>query len=126
MSGNKVKYTMRVVRIGEMVESFIENELLIFFGEEVPEELVDLSIIHQHGDLTDPVVPGDSIVIDDHASFEVLAVGDVANHNLVHLGHLIMKANGSSEPELPGDICVERKPLPPIKVGSTITILASQ
>jgi PTS system glucitol/sorbitol-specific IIA component len=50
-------------------------------------------------------------------------VGDVANTNLGNLGHLIIKFNGLDEAKLPGDVCVEEKPVHPVKVGSVIKII---
>ena len=61
-----------------------------------------------------------SILVDD--AFTVLAVGDVANNNLENLGHLILKFNGETEPEMPGDVCLENKPLPKLVPGLLIRI----
>jgi PTS system glucitol/sorbitol-specific IIA component len=47
----------------------------------------------------------------------VLAVGAVANQNLAALGHFIIKFNGATEPEMPGDICAEARSLPVLAVG---------
>jgi PTS system glucitol/sorbitol-specific IIA component len=69
------------------------------------------------------VVPGDEISLDG-AVLTVLAVGDVANDNLVNLGHLDLKASGETSPQLPGDVCTERLPLPELRPGSTLTIVA--
>ncbi len=68
------------------------------------------------------VAPGDSLRLGTD-TFDVLAVGDVANENLANLGHLVVKANGLREPELLGDVCVEAKPLPRLSIGDEIEIL---
>ena len=67
------------------------------------------------------VRPGDTVRIDDQA-YRVTAVGAVANDNMVNLGHMDLKANGETEPPLPGDICLEQLPLHPPKPGTTLVI----
>lgn len=117
-----VKYEAKVVEIGPLVSEFIEAGIVVLFEIGAPPELAEFSILHEHGPLKGEVVVGDIVLIDSE-SFRVTAVGDVANQNLANLGHLIMKCNGLTEPELPGDVCVEVKPLPHISVGTEICIL---
>ncbi|MGH2816600.1 MAG: PTS glucitol/sorbitol transporter subunit IIA, partial [Actinomycetota bacterium] len=59
--------------------------------------------------------------IDDKA-FRVTAVGEVANDNMVNLGHMDLKANGATEAPLPGDICLEELPLPEPRPGTELVI----
>jgi PTS system glucitol/sorbitol-specific IIA component len=120
-----VKYEMHVVEIGPLVSEFIAAKILVFFETGAPPELAEFSILHEPSDFFIDVEPGDSIVFDEQG-YRVTAVGTVANQNIRALGHLIMKANGRTEPELPGDVCVEDKELPPIKVGTTIRIIAGE
>ena len=120
-----VKYHMRVVEIGPLVEEFVHAGILVFFQVGAPPELAEFSILHEPSDSFTDVEPGDIVAIDGNR-FRVTAVGEVANKNIRDLGHLIMKANGRSEPELPGDVCVEEKDLPPIEVGTIIQILAAE
>lgn len=119
------KYEMHVVEIGPLVTEFIAAKILVFFKIGAPPELAEFSILHEPSDFFTDVEPGDSIVFDEQ-SYGVTAVGKVANQNIRALGHLIMKANGRTEPELPGDLCVEDKELPPIEVGAIIRIIAGE
>ena len=116
-----IKYTATVTKIGPLVEEFTNAGILVFFGEDAPPELVEFSIIHDGRELIKDLVSGDVVFIDDH-EFRVLAVGEVANSNFRNLGHLIIKFNGKDKVELPGDVCVESKPIPPIKVGTILKI----
>jgi glucitol/sorbitol PTS system EIIA component len=125
--GNKrvVKYAAKVIEIGPLVMEFIEAGILVFFGSEAPEELREFSILHDGTTLIEPVITGDLIHLDD-ATFKVLAVGEVANANLSALGHIIVKFNGQTAPEMPGDICTEIGKLPEIRVGSLLQITGSE
>ena len=60
----------------------------------------------------------------DGVVFSITAVGEIAEKNLVGLGHITVSFNGSTGPTLPGTICVEKKEMPKIKIGSEIFILA--
>jgi len=119
-----VKFSGKVISVGPLVEEFINEGILVFFGSNAPSELVEFSIIHDCKEFLQPVEPGDEIQIDD-SSFEILAVGPVANKNLENLGHFIIKFNGEYKIRLPGDINVEKKPVPKINEGSIIQIKKS-
>ena len=117
-----IKFQAVVTQIGPLVNEFIDAGILVFFGEGAPPELVEFSIIHDGDAQKKDLCPGDKVFIDNH-EFLVLAVGDVANENFKNLGHLIIKFNGKNKVELPGDVCVENKPVPAIKVGSELKII---
>lgn len=118
----RTKYEMHVVEIGPLVSEFINARILVFFKYGAPPELAEFSILHQPSEFFEEVCPGDYILIGNE-QYRVTAVGSVANDNIRALGHLIMKCNGKTSAELPGDICVEEKALPPIEVGMTIRIV---
>lgn len=116
-----LKYEARITHIGPYVAEFVQENVLVFFGSQAPEELAEFAILHDGTTLVEPVVPGDYLILGD-AQYTVLAVGEVANTNLSNLGHLVVKVNGEREPEMPGDVCVEAKPLPAIEVGLLVKI----
>lgn len=119
-----IKYEATVLEVGPLVTEFTEAGILVFFNNTAPEELREFTIIHDGTELKGELIPGDKILLDGE-EFEVLAVGDVANDNFANLGHLVMKFNGMSEVEMPGDVCVESKPLPIIRVGSVFQVLGN-
>lgn len=116
-----LKYEAQITEIGPLVEEFTAAGILVLFGEDAPEELREFSIIHDGKQLHADLEPGDQFTLESE-SFRVLAVGEVANTNLGNLGHLILKFNGMEEPEMPGDVCVEAKPLPDIREGMRFSI----
>jgi PTS system glucitol/sorbitol-specific IIA component len=119
------KYETRVEEIGPQVAEFLDHRILVFFGQGAPPELAEFSVLTEPCELAEDVEPGDWIVIGEQR-YQVTAVGDVANTNLRNLGHLVLKCNGLTEPELPGDVCVEAKDLPPIEVGTVVRILGEE
>lgn len=116
-----LKYQATVTSIGPLVSEFIDFGILVFFGQSAPPELADFSVLHDGEELLSDLIPGDIIHIDEH-QYKVLAVGDVANKNFASLGHLVMKFNGEDKIEMPGDVCVEAKPIPQITVGSKLYV----
>ena len=104
-------YESAVTQVGGQVEAFLGHGLLIF----------DISVLHQASIAEDGPRPGDTIHVGD-ASLEVLAVGDVVRDNLINLGHLDLKADGRTEPKLPGDVSVRVGDLPLLNVGDTFKI----
>jgi PTS system glucitol/sorbitol-specific IIA component len=121
MATVETRYAATVTAVGEQVPEFIGQGLLIWFAEGAPEELHFFTVLHRPTVTTGGVRPGDLVRIDDKA-FRVTAVGEVANDNLVNLGHIDMKANGVSEAPLPGDLCLEELPLPEPRPGTTLVI----
>lgn len=116
-----IKFTARFTWIGPMVSEFTSHGILVLFGEDAPAELKEFAVIHDGQPPVEPVAAGDNIQVGDR-EFRVLAVGEVANKNLAALGHLVLKCNGRETAEMPGDVCVEEKPLPPIEVGTTLVV----
>ncbi len=117
----QLKYRSRVVGVGELVAEFTAQNILVFFAAGAPDELAEFSILHERLTESARVEPGDQLRLGAE-TYDVLAVGDVANDNFASLGHLVVKANGRSEPEMLGDVCVEAKPLVNLDVGDEIAI----
>jgi glucitol/sorbitol PTS system EIIA component len=117
----QVKLRSTVVAIGEHVEEFRQAGILVFFQAGAPDELAEFSILHEASINLATVAPGDTLRM-GAALYDVLAVGDVANENLANLGHLVVKANGLTEPEMLGDVCIEAKPLVAVQIGDEIEI----
>lgn len=116
-----VVYDSVVTQVGGMVEAFLGHGLLIFFKAGSPPELHDMSVLHEAMTADDGPHPGDTIHLGDIA-LEVLTVGSVVRNNLINLGHLDLKADGRTEPKLPGDVCVRVGEIPLMAVGDAFRI----
>lgn len=121
-ASNEIKLRSTVVAIGDSVEEFRAARVLVFFNVGAPEELAEFSVLHEPTINLATVARGDSLRLGAE-TFAVLAVGEVANQNLANLGHLVVKADGRTEPEMLGDVCVEARDLPRLVVGDPIEIL---
>lgn len=122
-----IRLRTEVTRVGEETSTFLEEGIVVLFGDEAPEELQEVAVVHHAERNVGGVRAGDLVEI-LHAGeaqlLQVLAVGDVVNDNLTELGHLVLKRNGSDEAALPGDVCCDEGPVPAIDVGDRITIAA--
>jgi PTS system glucitol/sorbitol-specific IIA component len=121
MPAAQTRYATTVTAVGEQVAEFVTQGILIWFAEGAPEELHFFTVLHRPTVSSGGVRPGDLVRIDDKA-FRVTAVGEVANENMVNLGHMDLKANGAGVAPLPGDICLEELPLPEPRPGTTLVI----
>lgn len=102
-----VRYATTVTSIGPMVEQFLEQGMLILFGENAPEELHDFCALHRPDIAVGGIRSGDQLLLDG-MPLSILAVGEVADENLIALGHVSLKTNGQTTAPLPGDVCLEK------------------
>jgi PTS system glucitol/sorbitol-specific IIA component len=116
-----IKYNATITAIGPLVQEFLNEGIIVLFGQQAPEELAEFAILHDGTTLHAPLAAGDVVTMGDE-SYTVLAVGEVASDNLRNLGHLVLKCNGQHEVEMPGDVCVEAKPLPHLEVGMGLQV----
>ncbi|MEZ4589631.1 MAG: PTS glucitol/sorbitol transporter subunit IIA [Chloroflexota bacterium] len=116
-----IKYEAKITAIGPLVSEFLDHDIMVLFGQSAPEELAEFSVVHDGQTLRAPLAAGDTVCIGE-ACVQVLAVGDVASDNLANLGHLVLKFNGASEIEMPGDVCVEKRTLPLLEVGMAVRV----
>jgi glucitol/sorbitol PTS system EIIA component len=118
---SQIVYSTTVTAVGELVSDFADQGVLVFFGEDAPIELHEFSIIHKPDVVDRAPQVGDTITLQENV-YNVLAVGSVASDNLLNLGHLDLKANGLTEPEMPGDVNVEAVSLPKVNVGDRLIV----
>jgi PTS system glucitol/sorbitol-specific IIA component len=115
--GNKVK------SIGSLANSFLEEKMLILFGSEAPQDLKDfcynIDIVNADGEIQ----AGHKLIINNDI-FEITAVGNLVQRNLTTLGHITLRFDGSTTPELPGTLYLENKDIPPIELGAELKIVS--
>ena len=122
-----MKYFTKITGWGEDALGFLEEEdmnFLVIFNNTAPDELAEISLLHEPAELKADPAPGDTLMIGGKA-FDVTAVGTEAIHTLRTLGHCTLSFQGGTEPERPGCIMLEgeeslRKE--DITVGSSIEL----
>lgn len=114
-----VIYESIITEVGEDVEAFTDENMLVIFNDTVPEELKSIAVIHEANMLKDDVESGDYFYIND-VKFRILHVGDKVNETLKELGHCTIKFSSHEASDLPGTMCVEEKPIPEITKNMTI------
>lgn len=116
-------YKNTINGFGQLANSFLSDGIFILFGDNAPDTLKDYCYTIDVVPSFDRIEQGQIIHIDDHM-YQITAVGDVAQRNLESLGHLTIAFSGEDTASMPGTIVVEKAPVPTIKVGTTIRIVA--
>lgn len=114
-------FKTEVKGIGPEAALFKEEKMIILFGEEAPEGLAEYCYNIIVNQAEKEIAEGMTLMIDDN-EYSITAVGGVVNKNLNTLGHITIKFDGSTTPELPGTLYVEEKAMPEIIVGSEVKI----
>ncbi|WP_130864764.1 PTS glucitol/sorbitol transporter subunit IIA [Acidipropionibacterium timonense] len=117
-----IVWSAEVTAIGADSTDMLEGGVIILFGEPVPSELADYSIVHRSATaLTRDVAEGDTFALGQQ-TFRIDEVGSRANDNLSELGHFVLYVNQPDQPLLPGAVkATGDHPVAP-PVGSRVTI----
>ncbi|PTL37522.1 PTS glucose transporter subunit IIABC [Alkalicoccus saliphilus] len=111
-----------ITELGGECDMMKEENMLILFHEDVPQELKEIAVVHNNKNLQNKVESGDYLVLNEE-KFEILFVGSKANETLEEMGHATIQFNGQSTSDLPGTICVEAKTIPALEAAQEIKII---
>jgi len=114
-------YQSEIVYIGEQAELFLNEGIIVFFGDNAPEELQEFAVLHKLNEILGEIVVGSTIELSG-AILKVTAVGHVANENFQNLGHLVLKLDFATEPALPGDVSCSFDVKPEVNIGDSLKI----
>jgi PTS system glucitol/sorbitol-specific IIA component len=116
-------YRSKVIEVGELVSQFADQQLVVLFGPSAPDELKEISVIHEieQDDSVEPLRRGGTISFGSE-SFRIEEVGPMANANLREMGHLSVYFRTTPGDILPGAIRVSPMGFPDIKAGDCIVI----
>lgn len=119
----QVIYKTEVIRLGSEAGDMLEQNLLVLFGQEVPEILTDMVFVHNNNEVLAEPEKGDFLLVDDQ-KFEILRVGGAVYQNLSQLGHCTLTFGENPDQEiLPGSIYLKSLRAPKAGVGSIIQII---
>ncbi|AWW26772.1 PTS glucitol/sorbitol transporter subunit IIA [Acetobacterium carbinolicum] len=115
-------FTTEITQIGEMVEEFLKEKLLIVFDENAPPELAEIAVLHTKKEFIREVKEGDAVRFGD-VVYEVTAVGHEANITLESMGHCSFCFTGEDQVKLPGQIELKGQGIPAVKIGDPFQII---
>lgn len=116
-----VIYKNTIKNIGAEVSAFEGEEMFILFGDNAPDTLKDFCYTIDIEPVSESIEVGNTLVIDGN-EYEITALGNVAEKNLVSLGHVTIVFDGATEASLPGSIYVKGTSVPKLNIGSEILI----
>jgi len=119
-----MEYKTTVTKLGESYKEIYEENMVVVFNENAPEELAELSALHTLAVLPGDVKPGDEVVL-GNKRYTVTAVGSEANYTLGKMGHCTFVFTGEDKAELDGHIVLKGDGMPDIKPGSPFEIYLS-
>jgi glucitol/sorbitol PTS system EIIA component len=115
-------YENKVKSIGAMANSFLEEKMFILFGDEAPQELKDFCYNIGIVDADGEIQAGQTLYINDE-EYKITSVGELVQRNLTTLGHITLRFDGATTPELPGTLYLESKDIPEIDLGTEFKIV---
>ena len=125
-------YENKVKELGKDIMMMNGGDFIIIFGDSAPAELRDYCYSVDVNPINGEIKAGQTLKIDENeyktfftltVNFFITCVGEEAPVTLAGLGHCTIRFNGMTEAELPGTLYVEEKPVPEIKIGTTIQII---
>ncbi|MFB6803311.1 PTS glucitol/sorbitol transporter subunit IIA [Peribacillus butanolivorans] len=118
----KTIYENKVKSIGSLANTFLEEKMFILFGTEAPQDLKDfcynIDVVNADGEIQ----AGHKLYINNE-KFEITSIGNLVQRNLTTLGHITLRFDGSTIPELPGTLYLENKEIPAIELGTELKIV---
>ncbi|MGO1384967.1 MAG: PTS glucitol/sorbitol transporter subunit IIA [Arachnia sp.] len=98
-----MSYITRILSVGPEAASFLEEKLALTFAGNAPEELRDYCFLIEDAELDGHLAVGQIVQIGEQ-SWNITALGSVAEKNLVALGHVTLVFDGESEPRMDGAV----------------------
>ncbi|MGK3150706.1 PTS glucitol/sorbitol transporter subunit IIA [Staphylococcus shinii] len=113
-------YKTIIKDFGSIAPVFKEDNLFVLFGTSAPDELKDISYIHETEEISDDFsLNSTSILKINDIEFRVDKVGSEAHNNLMTLGHISVYLN--KEDILPGAVAISGNELPDLDKGDILT-----
>ncbi|MGW7933416.1 PTS glucitol/sorbitol transporter subunit IIA [Staphylococcus xylosus] len=114
-------YKTIIKDFGDMAPAFKEDNLFVLFGTSAPDELKDISYIHEIIELSESFILDNASTLKiNNIEFKVEKVGSEAHNNLIELGHISVYLNNKDI--LPGAVAISGNELPDLNKGDILTI----
>lgn len=96
--------------------------MLIFPDTEELLEIKEYSFLVRTGTLLDDILPGDLLSLNE-SFFPITQVGEIAQKNLIEIGHITLKFGMPATSGMPGTIYLESDQVPDVNSGTVLRIL---
>lgn len=116
-----IKYSTIINEIGPNAKDFLEEDMMVIFGNDAPPELRPYCFLVEHPGFKENISVGDQVKLDDE-TYEVIGVGDQVNKNLKDLSHITLNFKGQIDDAMAGTLYLENKKAVEMGVGSKIVI----
>ncbi len=116
-----MKYEVKVISIGELSADLLVGGNLIIFDECPNETLMEVSVMHTKGEITDVIEMDDKVTLGNFR-YKITAIGEEAIHTLKELGQCTFRFDGANKVDLPGQIVLTGDKVPELQVGDIIRI----
>ena len=116
---SKTIHETKITRIGASAADFLEENMVVFFHEDVPAYLADFCFLIETGKGDYEIQAGDLLVLDS-TRCPITAIGEVALENFRKLGHLTIRFDGAAQAENPGTMHVQPCAIPPLTIGTAV------
>lgn len=115
-------YKTIVKDVGSEASAFVEEGMIILFGDNAPDELIDYCYIIDINSIEGEITESQKLLIGEKL-FEITKVGASVQENLAELGHITLKFDGSHEAEQSGTLYLEEAEVPNIEIGTELKIV---
>ena len=113
-------YATTIVEVGPDAPSFLAGKMAITFAGDAPEALRAFCYLIEPAEMTGSLAVGQEVLIGDQI-WTITALGNLAEKNLVALGHVTLVFDGASEPRMDG--CVHLTGVdatPALELGASV------
>jgi PTS system glucitol/sorbitol-specific IIA component len=98
-----------ITKVGPEVPDLLAGGVLILFADGAPEELAEVSVLHQVAGEPSAIGPGPGAELCiGNLSAILTGVGDHAWAKVREIGHVVVNFNGLDVPERPGELCASQ------------------
>lgn len=112
-------FATTIMEIGPEADSFLDQNMMITFSGEAPDELRPFCFLLKGGELTGSLGVGQEVAIGDEVRV-ITAVGTLATKNLRDFGHVTLVFDGAEEPQMPGAVHVDPPTLNSVEPGTKV------
>lgn len=115
-------YISQITKVGPLAAEMAEQQMLVLFGDDAPEAVAEIAVMHSGPAPERDIAPGDEMIVGEQL-FTVTAVGSEANRTFRAMGHCTLVFTGAAEVALPGQIALGGGAAPAVRPGEDLMVV---